>query len=82
MHTDANTIAGLLQAVFGEDITTAPRTCQSCRQEHPIGAHPVYEGAGWVLRCPNCADVAGVVVEHRERYAITLHGTWYLGQVG
>ena len=34
------------------------RRCHSCGAESPLGAHRAYEGAGIVLRCPACADVA------------------------
>src|SRR4051812_41315067 len=53
-HTDANSIAGLLQEVFVAEVTAARRVCQSCRETHPIGAHRLYRGAGYVLRCPAC----------------------------
>jgi uncharacterized Zn finger protein len=52
------------------------RTCQSCGQEHPIGAHLLYRGAGLVLRCPNCGDMAAAIVTGHDEYRVKLFGTW------
>jgi hypothetical protein len=66
----------LLAEVFSAELTAAVRTCQSCRQEHPAAAHAIHHGAGLVLRCPGCGDVAAVVSEVRDEYALTLRGIW------
>jgi predicted RNA-binding Zn-ribbon protein involved in translation (DUF1610 family) len=71
-HTDGNAIAGMLEEIFGREMTDTMRTCQSCGRERAIGAHRLYHGAGLVLRCPNCGDVAAVIVAQRVR----LFGTW------
>jgi hypothetical protein len=76
LHTDANSIAGLLQEVFVAEITSARRTCQSCRQTNPIGSHRLYRGAGYVLRCPTCGDIAACIAVLPEHYAISLRGMW------
>jgi Family of unknown function (DUF6510) len=76
LHTDGNEIAGLLQEVFVGEVTSALRVCQSCRRENPIGAHRLYGGAGRVLRCPSCGDVAAAIVERDDAYALSVHGTW------
>jgi hypothetical protein len=76
MHTDANMIAGLLEEVFVAEITACMRTCQSCRQEHAIGAHRLYSGAGYVLRCPGCGDIAACISPLPGQYAVSLRGTW------
>lgn len=80
MHTDANDIAGLLEEIFGRDVTTAERVCQSCHTRNLIGAHRLYRGAGLVLRCPTCGDVAATVVSLADRHAISIHGSWVLSQ--
>ena len=54
LHIDGNGVAGLLQEIFVTEITTARRVCQGCGEQHPIGAHRAYSGAGTVLRCPGC----------------------------
>jgi predicted RNA-binding Zn-ribbon protein involved in translation (DUF1610 family) len=76
MHTDGNAIAGLLQGVFVAEFTTMERTCQSCGDRNPAGAHRSYQGAGVVLRCPNCGDVALRIAELRGRLVFELRGAW------
>jgi Family of unknown function (DUF6510) len=78
MHTDGNSIGGLLGELFVAEMTTSRRTCQTCGDEHPVGSHRLYEGAGHVLRCPGCGDVAAVVAALPGEYAISLRGTWRL----
>ena len=73
---DGNAIAGLLLEALGTEMTTVPRRCQSCGKVHPIGAHRLYQGAGPVLRCPNCGDVALRVAVLPDRYVLHLAGTW------
>jgi Family of unknown function (DUF6510) len=75
---DGNALAGLLQQIFGADITALPRGCQSCGRVNAVGAHRLYRGAGWVLRCPACGDVAMRVVAVEERYSLHLSGDWWL----
>ena len=76
LHTDGNAIAGLLQEVFVAEVTMTMRRCQSCRQENPIGAHRHYPGAGHVLRCPSCGDLAATIVSLPDRHVVSVHGTW------
>jgi uncharacterized Zn finger protein len=76
LHTDGNAIAGVLAEVFATEVTATLRTCQSCGQEHAIGSHRLYAGAGLVLRCPNCGDVAAVIATRQGEYAVTLLGAW------
>jgi hypothetical protein len=80
MHTDGNAIAGLLEEVFGREMTATERVCQSCRARSRIGDHRLYRGAGLVLRCPNCDDVAACIVTTSAAYALTVRGTWLLDQ--
>ncbi|HEY2600967.1 MAG TPA: DUF6510 family protein [Thermoleophilaceae bacterium] len=80
LYTDGNEAAGVLQQIFALEVTTAERTCQSCHAENPIGAHRLHRGAGMVLRCPNCGDVAATITELPSGYALSVHGTWVLGR--
>jgi uncharacterized Zn finger protein len=73
---DGNAIAGLLHELFGVELTGMPRGCQSCGEVHPIGAHRLYRGAGLVLRCPACGDVALRVATLRDRRVVHLDGAW------
>ena len=53
MHTDGNAIAGLLQEVFVAEFTSMERTCQSCGDQNPAGAHrraPVKPGHDDITR--------------------------------
>jgi len=73
---DGNAIAGLLQEAMGSEITAMPRGCQSCGKVHPIGAHRLFQGAGPVLRCPSCGDVALRVAVLSDGYVLHLAGAW------
>jgi hypothetical protein len=75
---DGNAIAGLLERVFDAEITTALRVCQSCGTRSAIGAHRAYRGAGIVLRCPSCRDLAVVVALLPDRSRVWLAGEWTL----
>jgi hypothetical protein len=75
---DGNAIAGLLAEAFGAEMTTAPRRCQSCGKVSALGAHRVYRGAGLVLRCPVCADVAARIGTLPDRHVVLLVGAWRL----
>ena len=76
MSLDGNVLAGVLVEALGTELTDAPRGCQSCGEVHPVGAHHAYLGAGWVLRCPACGDVALRIVSHDECHVLTLAGQW------
>ena len=75
-HTDGNEIAGLLQEVFVAEFTTLERRCQSCGDCNPAGAHRSYRGAGIVLRCPHCGDVALRIAVLPDRHVFELRGAW------
>jgi ribosomal protein S27AE len=78
LHTDGNGVAGLLQQVFAGEITTARRLCDGCGEDHAIGEHLAYSGAGAVLRCPNCGALAATVVALPGEYVLGMHGAWRL----
>jgi Family of unknown function (DUF6510) len=78
LNIDGTGVAGLLQPFFVTDLTTVRHVCQSCHEEHPVGAHRAYAGAGTVLRCPNCGDVAAVVSVLPGESVIGLNGAWRL----
>ncbi|HEX4483819.1 MAG TPA: DUF6510 family protein [Solirubrobacteraceae bacterium] len=73
---DGNALAGLLEEVFAAEITTALRVCQSCGTQSAIGAHRAYRGAGVVLRCPVCRDLAMRIAELRGHTRVWLAGEW------
>jgi Family of unknown function (DUF6510) len=80
LHTDGNAMGGLLREVFAVDVTAAARVCQSCGLDSQIGAHRLYTGAGYVLRCPGCGDLAAVIAALPDRNVISLHGTWSIAR--
>jgi predicted RNA-binding Zn-ribbon protein involved in translation (DUF1610 family) len=73
---DGNGLAGLLVEVFGAEMTAVRRRCQSCGERHAIGSHRLYRGAGDVLRCPNCGDLALRIATLPDRHVVELRGTW------
>ena len=81
MHTDGNEIAGLLQEVFVTEITSARRVCDGCGEEHAVGEHLAYRGAGAVLRCPGCGSVAATVTEAPGEVVIAFSGAWRMRRI-
>jgi hypothetical protein len=73
-HVDGNAIAGLLETVFGRDLTTASGRCSGCGAEREVGAIHVYRAAGVVARCPDCDTVLLRVVEAGDRVWVDLRG--------
>jgi Zn finger protein HypA/HybF involved in hydrogenase expression len=71
---DGNAIAGLLQEIFGHEMTTATGTCANCGTSAPIGAIHVFRSAGVVLRCPKCDNVLAKIVESRTQACVDLSG--------
>lgn len=80
LHTDGNAIGGVLAEVFAVEVTAAGRVCQCCGLDSQIGAHRLYTGAGFVLRCPGCGDLAAVIAQLPDRNVISLHGTWSIAR--
>ena len=73
---DGNAVAGLLAEVFDADVTAALRTCATCGTTAAVGSHRAYPGAGMVLRCPACFDLAVRIVELPGRHVVQLRGEW------
>ena len=78
LHTDGNAFAGLLSEVLAVDATSIGRRCQSCGDRRPMADHRAYEGAGVVLRCPNCGDLALRIGVADDRLTIELRGTFQI----
>jgi hypothetical protein len=72
---DGNAIGGLLQEVFGTEMTAAVGTCATCGAAGPVAQTVVYLRApGTVVRCRNCGSVLMVFVEVRGRNCVDLRG--------
>jgi hypothetical protein len=79
---DGNALAGLLDAVFGEDMTTATGTCGACGASGEVARLVVYTRApGAVARCPACSSVQMVFVTVREVTCVDLRGLAALERV-
>lgn len=77
-HVDGNALGGLLQEVFGREMTDALGCCAACGSVHALGAMIVYRGAGDVMRCPTCDDVVVVATTVHERTRISIAGIRWL----
>ena len=72
---DGNAIGGLLNAVFGDEMTTATGVCASCGASGTVAELKVYVRApGTVVRCPRCVSVLMVLVTVREITCVDLRG--------
>jgi hypothetical protein len=75
LRLDGNAAAGLLNEVFGAEMTAALGTCAACGATRAIGAVHVYSQApGTVLRCPECTAMLMCIVRVRERFVVDLSG--------
>jgi len=79
MWLDGNALAGLLQEIFGAEMTMAERRCRTCGEHNFLGAHRAYRGAGSVLRCPACGDLAMRITALPDRHVVQLTGVWMVG---
>ncbi len=76
---DANAAAGLLQEIFGTDMTAAPTECANCGQEGEIGTLLAFTQApGVVLRCPSCESVVVRITQTPDAFYIDARGVVYL----
>ena len=75
---DGNALGGLLQELFGAELTDAPHGCPSCGAVDAVGAHRLCLGSGPVPRCPACDAVALCVATLPGRHNVHLSGAWRL----
>jgi len=76
---DGNALAGMLEAMFGTDMTAIPGRCAHCGTINMVGAMRAYIGGpGAVLRCPACDGVVLRVVETAEATYFDARGAAYL----
>ena len=76
---DGNALAGMLEAMFGTDMTATPGRCAHCGTINMVGAMRAYIGGpGAVLRCPACDGVVLRVVETAEATYVDARGAAYL----
>jgi Family of unknown function (DUF6510) len=76
---DGNALAGMLEALFGGDMTAVPGRCAHCSTVNMVGAMRVYmRGPGAVLRCPACDEVVLRIVATGEATYVDARGAAYL----
>jgi len=74
IRLDGNSIGGILESIFGRDLTQALGICGNCGAERHVGALHVYRAAGIVARCPDCEAVILRIVEAGDQTWIDLQG--------
>ena len=76
---DANAVAGMLETLFGADLTVADSKCAACGREGEVGTLLAYTMApGVVLRCPACSAVMLRMVETPRGTLVEAKGLSYL----
>jgi hypothetical protein len=81
LKLDGNAMAGVLQELFVDDVTTARGACASCGAVGDVGQQHLYMyplSPGAVLRCATCENVLMVVVHAKERVRFALRGLAWL----
>ena len=74
-YVDGNAMAGMLQELFGVEMTIAVGVCAACGNTGEVAALHVYNRApGAVLRCPTCESVLMRVVRGPDRTWLDLSG--------
>ncbi|MGW5195845.1 DUF6510 family protein [Kribbella sp. NPDC004138] len=72
---DGNAIAGLLQDLFGRDVTAGGYACQDCGRTGYVAELAVYpNGPGIVGRCRSCDAVLLMITERQGRYCVDSGG--------
>ena len=79
LMVDGNAVAGLLQRLFGGDITALPGRCAHCHTVNFVGAmHAYVRAPGTVIRCPACGQVVLRIVETNRATYVDARGAAYL----
>ncbi|HEX6931036.1 MAG TPA: DUF6510 family protein [Streptosporangiaceae bacterium] len=72
---DGNAIGGLLQEVFGTEMTDATGTCAACGASAQVAEFTVFlRGPGTVARCRTCSAVLIVIVTAYGMNCVDLRG--------
>jgi hypothetical protein len=79
LMVDGNAVAGLLQDVFGLEMTATPAECANCGQVNDMGALLAFTQApGAVLRCPVCQEVMLRIVETPDAIYLDARGAAHI----
>ena len=75
---DGNAVAGLLQEVFGAEMTAVSCRCAHCGHVGQLGTLHAYTSApGVVLRCSICQQVTLRIVVTPAGYHVDIRGAAY-----
>ena len=76
---DGNAVGGMLAALFGTDVTSAPGRCAHCGTVSAMAELRAFVRApGAVLRCPTCTGVVVRIVETPHATYVDMRGAAYL----
>ena len=79
LMVDGNAVAGLLQDVFGLEMTSSPAECANCGQVNELGALLAFTQApGAVLRCPACEEVVLRIVQTPDAIYLDARGAAHI----
>ena len=79
LMVDANAVAGLLEEIFGMEMTAQPGECAHCGNQAEIGTLLAFtQGPGVVLRCSACGEVVLRIVKTPEAIYLDSRGAVYL----
>jgi hypothetical protein len=76
---DGNAVAGVLQDIFGVEMTANPAECANCGNVSELGGLMAFTQApGAVLRCPACEAVVLTIVQTPDAIYLDARGAAYL----
>jgi hypothetical protein len=79
LMVDANALGGLLQEIFGEEMTAVPAECAHCGNVAALGTLLAFTQApGAVLRCSACENVVLRIVQTPDATLLDARGAVYL----
>lgn len=79
MMLDGNVVGGILNEIFGAEMTAAPTECANCGTENELGALMTFtQSPGLVLRCPGCEQVILRIVQTPDAFYLDARGAVYL----
>ena len=78
-HLDGNALGGVLNELFGREMTDELGCCGHCGAVNALGAVHVYlDAPGQVIRCPNCASVLMVIVNRPHGMRVSFESIRWL----
>jgi hypothetical protein len=76
---DGNALAGMLQGIFGTEMTANPAECGNCGNVSEMGGLLAFTQApGAVMRCPACEEVMLTIVETPDAVYLDARGAAYV----